>query len=158
VLIVGLAFYNWQMGFPTGNDLHVYEVFSYATRHMEPDAVVVTNFDPFRVDAYLIRGTRRLAVPLVLDRGGVSVFINGSSTRTSFEPFVAVEDPERLRPFLDSGRPIYWLIDNPWSGQPPVDLDTLRRSFRLQVLATASPNGSDEQPYFGRVHGLPQGR
>jgi hypothetical protein len=145
------------MGFPSGNDLHLYEMFVYATRHMEPDAVVVTNIDPFRVDAYLIHGTKRFAVPLVLDRGGVSVFIRGSSTRTSFEPFVAVEDPERLREFLHSGRPVYWLIDNPWTGRSSAGLDTLGRLFRLQVLATASPNGSDEQPYFGRVHDLPQG-
>ena len=157
VLIVGLAFYNWQMGFPTGNDLHVYEVFSYATRHMEPDAVVVTNFDPFRVDAYLIRGTKRQAVALARHPGGVSVVVNGRPTLASIDPFVVTEDPERLHEFLNSGRAVYWLIDNPWTGRSPVDLDTLQRSFRLQVLATASPNGSDEQPYFGRVYDLPQG-
>ena len=158
VMIAGFAVFNWQMGFPAGNDLHLYEVLTYATRHMEPDAVVVTNIDPFRVDAYLIRGTMRLAVPLMRDRGGVSVFLNGSSTRTSFEPFVVTENPERLRQFLHSGRPVYWLIDNPWTERPPVGLDTLQRSFRLQVLAAASPNGAAEQPYFGRVQGLPQGQ
>jgi 4-amino-4-deoxy-L-arabinose transferase-like glycosyltransferase len=158
LLIAAFAFFNWQMGFPSGNDLHLLEVFTYVTRQMEPNAVVVTNFDPFRVDAYLIHGTKRLAVPLVRERGGASVFVKGSSTRTSFEPFDAVEDPESLRELLHSGRPVYWLIDNPWSGRPSVELDALQRSFRLQVLATASPNGSDEQPYFGRVHGLPQGR
>ena len=157
VLILALAFYNWQMGFPTGNDLHLYEVLSYATRHMEPDAVVVTNFDPFRVDAYLIRGTKRQAVALARHPGGVSVVVNGRSTLASIDPFVVTEDPERLHEFLNSGRAVYWLIDNPWTGQSPVDLDTLQRSFRLQVLATASPNGSDEQPYFGRVYDLPQG-
>jgi len=156
-MIAAFAFFNWQMGFPSGNDLHLYEIFTYAARHLEPDAVVVTNIDPFRVDAYLIRGTKRLAVPLVLDRGGVAVFLKGSSTRASFEPFVAAENPERLRQFLHSGRPVFWLIDNPWTGRPAVGLDTLQRSFRLQVLATASPNGSGEQPYFGRVYDLPQG-
>ena len=157
VAITAFAFFNWQMGFPAGNDLHLYEVFTYATHHMEPDAVVVTNIDPFRVDAYLIRGTKRLAVPLARDRGGVAVYINGSSTRTSFDPFIVTEDPERVRELLHSGRPVYWLIDDPWTGRPSVDLDALRRSFRLQVLATASPNGSNEQPYFGRVQDPPQG-
>ncbi|HUE15312.1 MAG TPA: hypothetical protein VMR25_14175, partial [Planctomycetaceae bacterium] len=57
-----------------------------------------------------------------------------------------------------TGRPVYWLINNPWSGQSMIDLDVLQRSFRLQVLATASPNGTDEQPYFGRVYDLPQGQ
>ena len=158
VLIAGLAFYNWQMGFPTGNDLHFYEVFTYASRHMEPDAVVVTNFDPYRADAYLVRGTKRMAVPLARDRGGVVLLVNGKPTLTSIDPFVAVEDPERLREFLHSGRPIYWLINNPWSGQPPKELDALQRSFRLQVLATANPNGAGEQPYFGRVRNLSEGQ
>ena len=104
VLIVALAFYNWQMGFPTGNDLHFYEVFSYASRHMEPNAVVVTNFDPFRADAYLIRGTKRLAVPLARHPGGVMAVVNGRSTLVSIDPFVATEDPERLRELLHSGQ------------------------------------------------------
>ena len=158
VLLVALAFYNWQMGFPTGNDLHLYEVFTYATGHMERNAVVVTNIDPIHVDAYLIRGTERLAVPLVRHRGGVSVIVNGRSTIASIDPFVATEDPERLRELLHTGRPVYWLIDNPWTRSPPVDLDALERLFRLQVLAPASPNGPDEQPYFGRVYDLPQGQ
>jgi hypothetical protein len=156
VLLAGLAFYNWQMGFPTGNDLHVYEIFSYATQHMETNAVVVTNFDPFRTDAYLIRGTKRSAVPLARHPGGVAVFVGGKTTYASIDPFVATEDPEQLRELLHSGRPVYWLINNPWSGQPVVDLDKLQRSFRLQVLATASPNGAAEQPYFGRVTELPK--
>ncbi|HXI83445.1 MAG TPA: hypothetical protein VNL17_05070 [Verrucomicrobiae bacterium] len=158
VMIAGLAFYNWQMGFPAGNDLHLYEVFTQATHRMEPDAVMVTNIDPFRVDAYLIHGTKRLAVPLFRDRGGLAVYVNGNATRTSFEPFVATEEPERLRELLRSGRPVYWLIDNPWTGRPPIGLDTLQRLFRLQVLATANPNGSGDQPYFGRLEDLPQGR
>jgi hypothetical protein len=157
VLIIALAFYNWQMGFPTGNDLHLYEVFAYAAQRMEPDAVVVTNFDPFRTDAYLIRGTKRLAVPLVRNPGGVSMFVNGKRTLVSIDPFVATEDPAQLRKLLHLGRPVYWLINNPWTRRPLADLDTLQRSFRLQVLATASPNGSGEQPYFGRVRDLPQG-
>jgi 4-amino-4-deoxy-L-arabinose transferase-like glycosyltransferase len=157
VMIAAFGFFNWQMGFPSGNDLQLYEVFTHVTHQLEPDAVVVTNIDPFRVDAYLIRGTKRLPVPLMRDRGAVSVFVNGSSTQTSFEPFVAMENPERLRDLLHSGRPVYWLIDNPWTGRPTVGLDTLERLFLLQVLATASPNGSAEQPYFGRIHDLPPG-
>jgi 4-amino-4-deoxy-L-arabinose transferase-like glycosyltransferase len=149
-LIAAFAFFNWQMGFPTGNDLHLYETLTQAARQMESNAVVVTNFDPWRTDAYLIRGTQRLAVPLV-HADGVSLFVRGSSTVTSFHPFAASEDPERLREFLDSGRPVYWLINNPWSGKPLASLNTLEKSFRLQVLATASVNGGDDLPYFGRV-------
>jgi 4-amino-4-deoxy-L-arabinose transferase-like glycosyltransferase len=150
-LIATFAFYNWQMGFPTGNDLHLYETLTQAARQMESNAVVVTNFDPWRSDAYVIRGTQRLAVPLAL-ADGVSLFVRGSSTVTSFHPFTALDDPERLREFLDSGRPVYWLINNPWSGKPLANLNTLEKSFRLQVLATASVNGNDDSPYFGRIY------
>ena len=150
-VIAAFAFYNWQMGFPTGNDLHLFETLTQASRQMESNAVVVTNFDPWRSDAYLIRGTQRLAVPLAL-ADGVSLFVRGSSTLTSFHPFVASEDPERLREFVDSGRPVYWLINNPWSGKPLASLQTLEKSFRLQVLATASVNGNADSPYFGRVY------
>jgi hypothetical protein len=149
-LIAAFAFYNWQMGFPTGNDSHLYETLTQASRQMESNAVVVTNFDPWRSDAYLIRGSQRLAVPL-MRADGVSLFVRGSSTLTPFHPFVASEDPERLRELLISGRPIYWLIGNPWSGRSLSDLNTLEKSFRLQVLATASVNGNAELPYFGRI-------
>jgi len=154
-LIAVFAFYNWQMGFPNGNDLHLYETLTQAARQMESNAVVVTNFDPFRIDAYLIHHTERLAVPLVPDKG-VSLFISGTSTQTSFHPFVALEHPERLQELLDSGRPVYWLINNPWSGQPFSEFNALQKSFRLRVLATASVNGGDDQPYFGRIHELPK--
>jgi 4-amino-4-deoxy-L-arabinose transferase-like glycosyltransferase len=152
-LIAAFAFYNWQMGFPTGNDLHLYETLTQASRQMESNAVVVTNFDPWRSDAYLIRGTQRLAVPLARP-DGVDLFVRGNSTVTSFHPFVALEDPERLREFIGSGRPVYWLINNPWSGKPLANLNALEKSFRLQVLATASVNGNDDSPYFGRIHTL----
>jgi hypothetical protein len=153
-LVAAFAFYNWQMGFPTGSDSHLYETLTQAARQMESNAVVVTNFDPWRSDAYLIRGTQRLAVPLVL-ADGVSLFVRGSPTPTAFHPFVASEDPEQLRELVVSGRPVYWLIANPWSGRPFSDLNTLEKFFRLQVLATASVDGTDDQPYFGRIVPLP---
>lgn len=150
-LIATFAFFNWQMGFPSGNDLHLYETLTQAARQMESNAAVVSNFDPLRLDAYVIRGTDRMAVPLARDRD-VAAFVGDDSTPTFFHPFVAVEDPERVRELLHSGRPVYWLINNPWSGQPDVEFNTLQRSFRLQVLATARVNGGSERPYFGRIH------
>jgi 4-amino-4-deoxy-L-arabinose transferase-like glycosyltransferase len=155
-LMAAFAFFNWQMGFPSGNDLHLYETLSRAAGQMESNAVVVSNFDPLRLDAYVIRGTHRVAVPIARDRD-VAVFIGGDSTPTIFHPFVASEAPERLHQLVHSGRSVYWLINDPWSGQPSIAFDALRRSFRLQVLATASVNGGPEQPYFGRLHDPPQG-
>jgi 4-amino-4-deoxy-L-arabinose transferase-like glycosyltransferase len=154
-LMAAFAFFNWQMGFPSGNDLHLYETLSQAARHMQSNAVIVSNFDPIRLDAYVIRGTDRIAVPLARDRDA-GVFIGENSTPTFFHPFVASEAPERLRELLHSGRPVYWLIDDPWSGRPSIAFRTLQGAFRLQVLATASVNGGPEQPYFGRIHDPPQ--
>ncbi len=155
-LMAVFAFFNWQMGFPSGNDLHLYETLSQAARRMESNAVIVSNFDPLRLDAYVIRGTDRVAVPLARDRD-VGVFIGADPTPTFFRPFVASEAPERLRELLHSGRPVYWLINNPWTGRPSIAFHALQGSFRLQVLATASVNGGLEQPYFGRIHDPPQG-
>ena len=152
MLIAAFAFYNWQMGFPNGNDSQLHETLALAAQQTDSNAVVVTNFEPFRLNAYLIQGTRRLAVPLARNNA-VAIFLEGSSTQTVVCPFVAVENPERLGVFLDSGRPVYWLINNPWSGEPLVDLNALEKSFRLQVLATASVNGNDV-PYFGLIHKL----
>jgi hypothetical protein len=155
ILLAIFAFYNWQMGFPNGNDLHLYTTLTQASGQMESNAVVVTNFDPWRSDAYLIRNTDRIAIPLVREKG-VSLFVNGTSSQISLHPFVALEHPERLLEFLNAGRPVYWLINNPWSGQPFSDFNALQKSFRLQVLATASVNGGDDLPYLGRVYKLPK--
>ncbi len=155
ILLAIFAFYNWQMGFPNGNDLHLYTTLTQASGQMESNAVVVTNFDPWRSDAYLIRNTDRIAIPLVREKG-VSLFVNGTSSQISLHPFVALEHPERLLEFLNVGRPVYWLINNPWSGQSFSDFNALQKSFRLQVLATASVNGGEDLPYLGRVYKLPK--
>jgi len=152
-VIGAFAFYNWQMGFPSGSDLHVYETLTGAARQIESNAVVISNFDPTRVDAYIIRGTDRISLPLSRERP-IHLFLGDDLTPTALEPFIASEDPERVRTLLHSGRPVYWLIDNPWSGRPSPELKALGQSFRLQVLATASVNGEVERPYFGRVHDL----
>lgn len=153
VEIGAFAFYNWQMGFPSGNDLHLYETLTGVARQIESNAVVVTNFEMQRFNSYVIQGTHRMAVPLSPDNGRV-VFVGRGARPTVLHPFIAVENPNRLRELVDSGRPVYWLINNPWSGESPRDLGALERSFRLQVLATVSVDGGAEQPYFGRVRNL----
>ncbi len=143
-----------QMGFPTGGDSYLYETLSRAAQWMEPNAVVVSNFDPLRLDAYLIRGTRRIAVPLDRIRA-ITVFVGRDLTPTPLYSFLPSEHPERLREFLHDGRPVYWLIDNPWTGRPAPELEALRQSFHLQALATTNPNGTGEHPFFGRIEQLP---
>jgi len=154
VVVVGaFAAYDWQMGFPSGNDSHLYETLTGVAKQIESNAVVVSNFGPQRLDSYVIQGTQRMAVPLARDTGMV-VFVGRDATPTVLEPFIAVEHPDRLRELVDSGRPVYWLINNPWSGQPTHALETLEKTFRLQVLATVNFNGETDQPYFGRIRNL----
>jgi 4-amino-4-deoxy-L-arabinose transferase-like glycosyltransferase len=151
--IGGFAVFNWQMGFPSGNDSHLYETLTGVARQIESNAVVVSNFESQRLNSYVIQGTQRMAVPLSPDSGLV-VFVGHDAKPTILHPFVAVESPDRLREIVDSGRPVYWLINNPWSGRPTSALEALERSFRLQVLATVNFNGGVDQPYFGRVRDL----
>jgi hypothetical protein len=150
VAIGAFAVYNWQMGFPSGNNSHLYETLTGVARQIESNAVVVTNFEMQRFNSYVIQGTQRMAVPLSRDNGRV-MYVGRDASPTVLHPFIAVESPNRLRELVDSGRPVYWLVNNPWSGEPPVALEALERSFRLQVLGTVSVNGGGEQPYFGLV-------
>lgn len=145
-----LALLNLGAGFPSGNDAGLYSTLSHAGQYMESNAVVVSDFDPLRVDAYLIRGTDRLAVPLDL-RSGVNLFIGDDVSPTHLHPFVASEDPARLRELIHSGRPVYWLIKDPWTKKGLAEVETLRKSFRLEVMAADSGNDGIKHPFFGRV-------
>jgi 4-amino-4-deoxy-L-arabinose transferase-like glycosyltransferase len=154
VLVAAFAFYNWQMGFPSGNDLYVYGTLTAVAGQIESNAVVVSDFDPIRVDVYTIKGTDRIALPLSTDRG-MYMRVGIEGTPVPMQPFFVSEHPERLREFIRAGKPVYWLITSPWSGKPSIELETLARSFRLQILATASVDGRPERPYFGRIYDLP---
>jgi hypothetical protein len=120
---------------------------------MESNAVVVSNFDPLRVDAYVIRGTDRIAVPL--GRGsGINVFVGNSVSATPLHPFVASEDPARLREFLHSGKSVYWLVNDLWAGKQSAELETLQQSFHLGAMAAGVARDGIEHPFFGRIYEL----
>lgn len=151
-LIFKLALLNLQASVRRENDVGLYTTLSYCSQQMESNAVVVSNFDPLRVDAYMIRGSDRIAVPLGRDRG-INLFVGSDSSPTSLRPFVASEDPARLRELLHSGRPVYWLISDPWTGRRSPEFDTLQQSFRLWVIKQVVV-GKDgiKHPFFGRIH------
>ncbi len=152
-LIFKLARINSQAGFPTGNSAGLYTTLSYCAQQMESNAVVVTNFDPLRVDAYMIRGTDRIAVPLGRS-SGIHLFVGSDVSPTSFCPFVASEDPARLRELVHSGRPVYWVIEDPWTRKRSAELGTLQQSFRLRTLAAAVAKDGIKDPFFGRIDEL----
>jgi len=152
-----LALLNLQAGFPTGNDAALYTTLSYCANQMESNAVVVSNFDPLRVDAYIIRGTDRIAVPLGRV-SGINVFVGSDSMPTALHSFVASEDPARLRELLQSGRPVYWVIKDPWTGKRSAELETLQQSFRLDPVAVAVTRDGIKDPFFGRIRERPPER
>jgi len=154
-LIGRFMLWNAQMGFPTGDQQGIYETLTWVASQIEPNAVVVSNFSPLWVDAYIIHGTHRIAVPLG-HKYEIPVFIGGDLTPTFISPFVASRDPERLRELLHSGLPVYWLIESPWREQAADELETLARSFRLTALASAKSRSRADHPFFGRVDDLPQ--
>jgi 4-amino-4-deoxy-L-arabinose transferase-like glycosyltransferase len=153
-LIGKFMVWNAQIGLPAGEQHGIYEGVAVA-RRIEWNAVVVSNFDPYLLDAYIIRGTDRTAVPLGHDEE-IPVFTDRDSTPAFFSPFVASRDPERLRELLHSGRPVYWLIDSPWRKRPAPELKTLAQSFRLTLTAAARFQGRPNQPFLGRIYDLPQ--
>jgi 4-amino-4-deoxy-L-arabinose transferase-like glycosyltransferase len=152
-LILKLAFLNSHAGFPTGNDTGLYTTLTYCAQHMESNAVVVSNFDPLRVNAYVIRGTDRIAVPLGRV-SGINVFVGGDASPTSLHPFVASEDSTRLREFLHSGRSVYWIISDPWTKRRSPEFNMLHQSFRLEPLAAGVAKDGVKQPFFGRLYEL----
>ena len=152
-LIFGLALLNRHAGFPAGNDAGLYTTLSYCAQQMESNAVVVSNFDPLRVDAYLIRGTDRIAVPLGRI-SGINVFVGSDLSPTSLHRFVASEEPARLRELLHSGRPVYWVISDPWTRKPSAELETLQQSFHLGAMAAGVARDGIKHPFFGRIYEL----
>jgi 4-amino-4-deoxy-L-arabinose transferase-like glycosyltransferase len=156
-LLFRLALFNSQIGFLTGNDEGLYKALSHSAQQMESNAVVVSNFDPLRVDAYIIRGTDRIAVPLGRV-SGINVFVGSDSMPTALHSFVASEDPARLRELLQSGRPVYWVIKDPWTGKRSAELETLQQSFRLDPVAVAVTRDGIKDPFFGRIRERPPER
>jgi len=155
VVLVGawmfrLALLNRDAGFPTGSDAGLYRLLSQAGQYMESNAVLVSDFDPLRVDAYLIRGTGRIAVPLGL-RSSINVFIGDAVSPTPLHPFIASEDPGRLRELVHSGRPVYWFVKDPLTKKGFEEVETLRKSFHLTVLAATVGRDGPEHPFFGGV-------
>ncbi len=152
--IVGFMLWDVGIGLPPGEQFENHQALTFLSSKIEANAVVVSNFNPFLVDAYLIHGTHRIAVPLGTN-SETRAFIGDDSTSTIFSPFVASRDPERLRELLHSGLPVYWLIDRPWQHQPASDdyseLNTLAQSFDVLLLGTVEFRSQDYQPLFGRI-------
>jgi 4-amino-4-deoxy-L-arabinose transferase-like glycosyltransferase len=157
--IMGFILWDARIGLPPGEQFENHQALTFLASKIETNAVIVSNFNPFLVDAYLIHGTGRIAIPLGTN-AETKVFINNDSTPTILSPFSASRDPERLRELLHSGLPVYWLIDRPWLHLPASDdyseLNTLAESFDVLLLGTVEFRSEDYHPFFGRIVDKPQ--
>jgi len=147
---------------PQGDDnLHLYQAMHSTSSITESNAVVVTDWDPFRPDLYIIQGTQRTLIPLSKDARA---------------PFAASEEPEKLIALSRQGRPIYLLLHDPASPSelgmrhrgPRImlaiayynastgGLDTLAKYFQYEPLLTYKDrNGQPLWPYLFKLHARP---
>jgi hypothetical protein len=106
---------------------------------MESNAVVVSNFVGFRVPFFLIRGTKRIPMPLGV-RFAIPIWPDLKSPDAS-PP--ACKDPSKVLELYSEGRPIYMIIDRFW-GSPVTrdDEDNFSKYFDLEPLASVpTPQG-----------------
>ena len=185
-LMSALAYFSASKLVPQCDDnLQLYQEMHSASSIMESNAVVVTDWDPFRPNLYIIKGTQRTLIPLSKDARA---------------PFVASEEPGKLVALSRQGSPVYLLLRDPASivaaglptrsktpyksvlhGQTPSvilaelptwfqedqpalvfrrasagELATLWKYFQYEPLLTFKD--ADGQPlwaYFHRLHALP---
>ena len=140
-LIAFLTYYSLTQQVPQSDDnLVLYDSMRRAGEVMESNAVVVTNWDPVRPDAYLIRGTQRKLLPL-----------------TNYDdqaPFVVAKSPDKLLSLMLAGRPAYLLLRNPFDWQlPPAELLNLQScGFRFEPIITVTlPDGRPIGAYIYRM-------
>ena len=140
-LIGFLAYYSLTQQVPQSDDnLVLYESMRRAGEVMESNAVVVTNWDPVRPDAYIIRGTQRKLLPLI--------------DYDDHAPFVVAKSPDKLLSLMLSGRPAYLLLRNPFDWQlPPPEFQSLQAcGFRFEPIITVTlPDGRPIGAYVYRV-------
>ncbi len=150
VLLGGLGLYCWQQGFPSGERTYTYPALSEASRQMESDAIVVSNFGAIRSEALLVRGTSRVGIPLNNYFPAIC-YPETDNSPVRLEPFQAGAEPEKLAELARSGRPVYLVVENPWTGQPLPELAVFERYFRVYGVAFTIAKDGRELPYLMRL-------
>ncbi len=127
-----------------------YDEMTTANGVMESNAVVVTNFDPFRTDYFLIRGTQRTQIPLVKT---MEIFPGFGLPSYDPSPLIATNAPNELWDLLNSGRPGYVLLDYFYGAKfTASDIAVLSKNMELQSLAFINgQDGKSISPYLIRL-------
>jgi len=133
----------------TAGNPFVYEAMTCADEMIEPDAIVVTNFDPVRTYTYLSRLKPRLVLQLgdEDDYGYVPVpgqiqYMNGDSV---------LKEPRHLVDLLRHRRPAYFLNKYVGISVPPPELVELSKAFELEAVTNSCRNL--RVPFLYRITG-----
>lgn len=152
--VAGLAGAFWAFSLTrsviaTAGNSFVFEAMACADEMIEPDAVVVTNFDPVRTHTYLSRQKPRLVLQLgdeddyaYVPVPGQVRYMNGDSV---------LKEPRRLIELLRHGRKAYFLNKYVGISVPPPELVELSKAFDLEEIPNTCRNLRG--PYLWRITG-----
>ena len=138
---------DWVL--PNDDNLLLYRTFANASNVMEPDAIVISEFDAFRTDAYIVRGTERSCIQLSHVTSH-SVYPTSNSPRVSLAPFTALDQPDRIERLLKSGKNVYLLI-NAFQRADRPGIERLLALVELQPVAQLSYGRNPGIPYLFRL-------
>ncbi len=151
-----LTFSARQLILPSDDNLNLYAVMQTANSLMEKNAVVITNYDPLRIDVHLIRGTDRLAIQLGDDANYTYVPKPGGLPQ-HMSPLKAVDRPEVIIQYMRQGRPVYLLSKYIVDPHTLPEFQSLSKNLVFEAIGQSQVEGQKPQPVFFRVHatGLP---
>ena len=134
------------------DNLYLYQAMRTAAGSMEPNAVIVTDWDPVRIDIHMVRGTSRRVVPLA-KRFGWDRWPKANSQPVPMYPFAVLEEPDKLIAMMQQGRTAYVLLRDPFDFQAsPPELAALGAQFDVTPVATfKAPSGQPIGHYLLRL-------
>jgi 4-amino-4-deoxy-L-arabinose transferase-like glycosyltransferase len=134
------------------DNLLLYEAMHSVGGMIETNAIIVSDWDPVRIEIHMVRGTARSMIPLA-KRFGYDRWPQDNAPAVPMYPFAAAEQPEQLMALMQRGRPAYVLLRDPFDLQPsPPELQQLSQHWDLQPLATFNtPQGQSIGHYLFRL-------
>lgn len=160
VCTIFACFSQFNLIYQGDDNILLYSMMRQASSQIESNAIVVTNWDPLRVDVHMIQKTDRLCIPLS-KRFALSRWLRSDSEPVPMYPFTAFEDSAQLAKLMYQKRPVYILIREPFDYHPPPpELAVLAQYFKLTPLGSfTTPEGRLIGQYLFRMEsgtaGLP---
>lgn len=153
-LVALLAFISRSgLAYAGDDNLNLYRAMTTAASQMESNAVVVSNWDPWRIDILITRGTDRQLIPTAKDRDIIR-YPASHPNGISLAPFTAAESPEKLADLMmRQGRSAYLLLRDPFDFRPPPpEVQVLSEHWDLHpLLSFSTPQGQLIGHYLYRL-------